>query len=192
MFGDNFIHIKEFDADGRLRHLETIDHFGSRIRSGGVLGIEATFKKKHPPLTIEGVNLKLEEGLVKAPPQFMVISTSDPPELRFLIVEDRRALPLHFHEHIRPVPDLDAHTLRQPGSLIAVDPYSRCFALAADAENLIVYLVKDLGDLMTTYNTERSVSFSKTPGFRATVSVNRVADTPAVLGSGSRRTDPAR
>lgn len=155
--GEDFFHVKQIDRNGRLHHIGTKTGFRSPIRSAGIIGQTPKPIYQGPLSIYPGPHFNDEDPVVPEhiPPQFLVLALEDPPELRFLIVDSQQDRPLRFQERIHPLP-AGTDFLTQPGRLIAVDPNSRAFAVAACEKNILIYRLKSTTELSDEYSTNKN------------------------------------
>lgn len=126
LVGDHFVHVKQILDNGRLHHIATKADFPSRIRAAQVLGSETPFE----PLTE-----------AKECPQrhaHALILTLETSEVAFVTMSHSSNGQDVFHTCYTPL-TRQPSALDEPGRLLAVDPYSRAFAVAAPNDNVEIF-----------------------------------------------------
>ncbi|KAK3057215.1 hypothetical protein LTR09_002254 [Extremus antarcticus] len=135
--GDDYIQVKQAkEIEGHLEHVATKTNFDTRIRAA------RTFSNI-PASDDDDFSIKQDDEESKEseiPPQCIVLTT-DSNELLFihLASDDNRSW--RFVQQACPIPTFD-RLLFQPGEHLAVDPYSRALAVAANEREVVIYSAK--------------------------------------------------
>lgn len=143
LVGDDFIHVKEVQGGGHLRHVATKSDFDSRIRAARVFNNDVD-----PPDEDEYTKPAENRSAVSngksqpyvCPPQFLVL-TLDSNDLVFIYIDGGIDGPLRFLQQHCPIPTFD-NILHQPGQHLTVDPWSRAVAVGACEQEVIIYAAK--------------------------------------------------
>lgn len=139
--GEDFIHLKEAEHNGHLRHIATKADFPARIRAAKIIGVpkplqEVTIKPEGTQPSLQTpTTVPVQPGhqmliLTLANHEMMVFSAETLPD--GLVSLKSRAFPLPA------LPNL----LEQPGVSMAVDPYSRALAVGAWQNTIMLYSTK--------------------------------------------------
>lgn len=140
--GEDFVQVKEIVAEEHLEHVATKNDFDGHIRAAKI------FRIGQNRWDDENV-VKCEEGGSDCPaalPQDLLVLTLDRNELVFLYLQRSHDGIYHFVQQPCPLPRF-GDILSQPGEHVAVDPYSRAVAVAANEREVIIYSAKSQ-DLM--------------------------------------------
>ncbi len=154
--GEDFMHFKEVEEDGHLRHLETMD-FGSRIRAARVFG-EPTKPEMNPYGKVELSNTET------LPAQWIVF-TLESYELVFLSAREAADGSIDLDRNSVPLP-AQRSFLEQPGKHIAVDPKARAIAVAACENMVLLYSAKSAvhsEEIPTAKGRERTPIYEERP-----------------------------
>ncbi|EME86384.1 uncharacterized protein MYCFIDRAFT_214228 [Pseudocercospora fijiensis CIRAD86] len=136
--GEDFIQVKEVGKEGHLVDIATCANFDARIRA-------ATTFHHTDDSTDEDFLVKLEKDAASfrrdaAPPQSIVL-TLDSNDLVFVFLRLHGDGTFHFVQQTCPMPSFD-RILFQPGEHLAVDPFSRAIAVAANEKEVLLYAAK--------------------------------------------------
>ncbi|KAK3074779.1 hypothetical protein LTR53_002511 [Teratosphaeriaceae sp. CCFEE 6253] len=135
--GSDFVHVRQVGEGGHLRNIATKDDFDAQIRAATVFRVD-------PDPLDEDFLVKLEDEpapLVDTVPPDLLVLTLSTNDLVFVYLEARNDGSLHFVQQALPLPTFD-RVLFQPGEHVAVDPYSRALAVAANEREVIICAAK--------------------------------------------------
>ncbi|KIW02685.1 uncharacterized protein PV09_06122 [Verruconis gallopava] len=148
--GENYIHIKEVIPDAKvdycLRHRKTIPYINDHIRSVALLGrprVSQLWREGSPMPGI--VDLMFHSGVPEQehpefPIQVLVVALSS--GFLQLLTPDLDSTTegeyINFKSKLIPLPLPEYHA-SSPGFKIAVDPFSRAFAVVAPFDHVVVY-----------------------------------------------------
>lgn len=135
--GEDFVHVKEIVAEEHLEHVATKSDFDSRIRAAKIFNIG--HDRWGDEVIIKSENGRSDHS--HAFPQDFLVLTLDRNELLFLYLERSNEGIFHFVQQPCPLPRF-GDLLFQPGEHLAVDPYSRAVAVAANEREAIIYSAK--------------------------------------------------
>ncbi|KXT14232.1 hypothetical protein AC579_7541 [Pseudocercospora musae] len=136
--GEDFIHVKHVGKEGHLLHVATKADFDARIRAATTF--HHTDHSAHDDFLV-----KLEKDAASfhrdaGPPQCLVL-TLDSNDLVFVFLRLHDDGTSRFVQQTCPMPSFD-RILFQPGEHVAVDPFSRAIAVAANDTHIILYATK--------------------------------------------------
>ncbi|KAK5175476.1 uncharacterized protein LTR77_000615 [Saxophila tyrrhenica] len=135
--GEDYVQVKRVkDEDDHLEYVATKTDFDTRIRAA------KTFSNV-PPTDDDDFPVKLEgqsSNTTEVPPQCIVLTT-DSNNLLFIHMVEASSGTWCFVQQACPTPTFD-RTLYQPGEHLAVDPYSRALAVAANEREVVIYSAK--------------------------------------------------
>jgi hypothetical protein len=148
--GENYIHIKEVTPDPqldyRLRHRKTIPFISDQIRAVSLIGQPANSQQSHSGSPLPSIYEAMAHAHMSPqeprdfPIQIIVLALGS----GFLQMLTPQCDDTSKNEYIRfkskfiPLPTPEPHAL-SPGARIAVDPFSRAFAVAAAFDSVVVY-----------------------------------------------------
>ncbi|GAB7359064.1 hypothetical protein MBLNU230_g5136t1 [Neophaeotheca triangularis] len=133
--GDRFIHVKQVKEGGHLHHVATKTDFDANIRAAKVFNVS-----DNEPIPEDDIVIKEEDSsCTGAPPQLLVL-TLDTNDLIFIYLKIVNGEARFVHQGV-PLPTFP-RTLWQPGQHLAVDPFSRALAVAADENEVVIYSAK--------------------------------------------------
>ncbi|KXT06603.1 hypothetical protein AC578_8522 [Pseudocercospora eumusae] len=136
--GEDFIHVKQVGEEGHLVDIATKADFDARIRAATTFhhtddAADEDFLVK---LEKDAASFKIDAG----PPQCIVL-TLDSNDLVFVFLRRHDDGIFRFVQQTCPMPSFD-RILFQPGEHVAVDPFSRGIAVAANEKEIILYAAK--------------------------------------------------
>lgn len=136
--GEDFIQVKEVGEEGHLVDIAAKTDFDARIRAA------TTFHHTEDSAD-EDFLVKLEKDAASfkrdaGPPQCIVL-TLDSNDLVFVFLRLHDDGTFRFVQQTCPMPSFD-RILYQPGEHVAVDPFSRAIAVAANEKEVILYAAK--------------------------------------------------
>ena len=136
--GEDFVYVKQVGYGGHLEHIATKIDFDARIRAAKVLSSETAPAEEE--LLVKQEDAKSVNGTTFAPPDILVL-TLENQYLVFLWLANGDDDHPRFVQQAFPMPAFD-YILFQPGEHLAIDPYSRALAVAANEREVVIYSAK--------------------------------------------------
>jgi hypothetical protein len=134
--GDHFIQVKQVRNHGNLELVATKNDFDARIRAARTFSNVTESDDDDFLVKTEDEDRRDE----RTPPQCIVLTT-DMNDLLFIHLADAGNGDYRFVQQSCPMPTFN-RTLFQPGEHLAIDPYSRALAVAANEREVVIYSAK--------------------------------------------------
>jgi hypothetical protein len=157
--GENFLHIKELQPDGQLKHIATKLDFPSKIRSANVVGqrIEIDEPSLENGQSKSTANRRSSERKGPMMPPNLVVLALESADLMFIFAEvDSSTGRLRFNESVIPFQRTSSIS-EQPGCEISVHNSGMVVAVAAHFRNIVLYRLKDWQTMNDDYARDRHV-----------------------------------
>lgn len=132
--GEDFVHVKQVVHDGHLEHVATKSDFGTCIRAARVFTVDPEPPEEDALIKVEN---REDDTTKSLPPQFVVLTLATD-DLIFLYLREDQDGKLRFVHQTCPMATYDK-TLWQVGEHLAVDPFSRGLAVAANEREVVLY-----------------------------------------------------
>lgn len=133
--GDDFVEVKQVTEGGHLEPVALKCDFDTRIRAAKAFSTALETDDddfiKHDP----------DESAVPAAPPQCIVLTTESNDLLFIHLADDGHGSYRFVQQACPMPKFD-RLVFQPGAHLAIDPYSRAIAVAANEREVIIYSAK--------------------------------------------------
>lgn len=136
--GNHAIQLKEVKEEGHLDDIGTKRDFDARIRAAKTFSVAPS--ENDGPSFIKHEDDAESANRIQLPPQLLVL-TLDSRDIVFIYVRTDTNGRRHFVHQTFPMPTFD-RMLFQPGEHLAVDPYSRAIAVAANEREVVIYAAK--------------------------------------------------
>ncbi|KAK4631737.1 hypothetical protein CLAFUW4_03604 [Fulvia fulva] len=137
--GEDFIEVKQVGNHGHQTLVARKNNFDAHIRAAAVFSNEDDAETEDFMVKLEA-DAKRTVDSPTYPPQSVML-TLDSNDLVFLYMhEDTHGHPIFVQQSV-PMPSFD-RILFQPGEYLAVDPFSRAFATAANEREVLLYSAK--------------------------------------------------
>ena len=136
--GDHAIHLNQVKDEGHLDHVGTKADFDARIRAAKTFTIAP--RENDGPSFIKQEDDVGSANHMQLPPQLLVL-TLDSRDIVFIYLRTDINGRRNFVHQTFPMPTFD-RMIFQPGEHLAVDPYSRAIAVAANEREVVIYAAK--------------------------------------------------